>query len=372
MPGEDSRQMYQPTIALVRKIVGQITPARCDVAIVYSMNRHAEICHIGSNPTLVFDRYVGQAVNTFMRILTWSEHPVRSTRAFARIFSEQAILAGDAAGAIAGMLMFEQTSHLWNLPHTADDPKVKLQVQLQEMFILAHEYCHLMMAASNEFRQSRLRIADMMLEPIAISLGEQHYAEFIARYPYEVESGLENFLSILSMQDKFIADNSAALRTEFSCDEFALHVTLLTCMQMGNDPKFAFEAAFLTLRNMRALAYIREAAKPGLFERDAVFGLGVKMLQARQHKLRGAYRWVALAYGLEKEFEDIIPDLMDLSDRHDDKIDNPLLFQILGTLVSTRNEIAVENPDLGLESAFEIAEAQGWAPRAPEVEYVLI
>jgi hypothetical protein len=308
-------------------------------------------------------------LNTLTRVLFWGEDERAAQRAFARVYVEQAILAGDAGGAIAAIALLHRTQKFWTLPGTSTNPGVAALVHLQERFIFSHEYCHLLMAASTAFMESRTRTADMLLEPIDELHSRAIYDRYLERYGASL--GEIEFTQAAKAQEDFVADHRTVVRAELACDDFALHAAIMGCVKLRLDPLLAFEAAFLALRNIRVLSYIRGAADPRNRQADSLGGLQTRLLQVRQHRLRAAFPLVAEAHHLADRLAKLGPRLMELSDLHDQRIDEPLLFSTLGRIRKARKKTRM-NSRSGRDITVAIAEAEGWAPRSPVVQFVTL
>lgn len=372
IPAEQSRLLYTPAVETLRSTIKGAERERCEVAIVYTLNRFTEITHLSSKTVLIYDRYVGQALNTLTRILHWSPDTKSSTRAFARMFAEQAIIAGDAAGAGVGATLFAEASEHWNLPPSASDPEVAAQVHLQELFVFAHEYCHLIMASSSDFRDSRRRVGDILLEGPDDGDGEseQAYVAFAERYPNY--RSFKQWRQMRQDERAFVARHVGEIRGELACDDFALGIVLETCKRQQIDARYGFKSVFLALRNIRSLAYMRRLANPRLARLGMAAAVPERLLQKRQHLLRTGFSLAALAHGVEKELESIQSELMDLSDLHDKQVDYPLLFSIVPQLQKVRMRALKKLGKSQFPEALSVARMLGWDPDADEIEYLVM
>ena len=74
---------------------------------------------------------------------------------------------------------------------------------------------------------------------------------------------------------------------------------------------------------------MREAVSATGARSDVGSSLRVLLLQARQHRLRGIFNLAADLAGANDELEQFWTELQDLSDLHDQKIDNHLLFSVI-------------------------------------------
>lgn len=369
---EHNRLLYMPIIELLRSTITGIERERCEVVIVYTLNRFTEITRIAGKTMLIYDRYVGQAFSVLTRILYWSPNIETSARAFARMFAEQAIVSGDAPGSLAGTMLFEKTSKYWNLPQSISDVNVASQIRLQEIFVFAHEYCHLIMADNVDFRDSRRRIGNLLMEGPDKNDGDiaQDYAAFSERYPKR--STYKQWRQMKEDDLAFIALHADELRDELACDEFALCIVLLACKMLKIDAQHGFKSVFLAMRNIRTLSYIRRLANPRLGRLGLAAALPVRLLQKRQHLLRTGFGLAAMAYDVEEEFGSIGNELMDLSDLHDRQVDNPLLFSVIPQLQNVRKKLFKKHGTSTFPEISTISRSLGWDPDADELEYTVI
>lgn len=370
LPGEEARLLYGSAVKNLRQIVSKVTDVACDVAIVHTLNRYSEICRIGDSKVLIYDRYAGQLLNAMTRILYWSSDRRTGDRLFSKLFAEQSILAGDWAGAMIGTGLHIQLQEFWTIPKASSDADVARKVQLQEVFVFAHEYCHAMMASSEAFRQSTREVGEILLQPRSTPRDRVSYRHFEQRYP-----GKQSFRDWKKSGDDdeaFVQRNKDLLRDELGCDDFALHATLMVCLKLGAPPDFAFEAAFLALRNIRALAYIRREANPRSSKLGSAAAIEERLLQVRQHRLRDAFRPVASMYGVETDLDTFWSRLQDLSDLHDRQIDNPLLFASLRRFKAQRRSLLKSTRVPERTDVFDVAKMLGWEPDTPDVEFIMI
>ncbi|TAY13848.1 hypothetical protein [Rhizobium leguminosarum] len=370
LPGEEAKLLYGPIINKLSKTLVGTMPEKLDVAIVHTMNRYSEISRIADRPVLIYDRYAGQLLNTLTRILYWSQDVRTSNRFFSKVFAEQAILAGDLTGGMAGALAHVQFQKFWNIRPAGSDARVSLRVRLQEVFIFAHEFAHAMMTASEEFQKSTRAIGDLLTEPRDGPKDRGAYKFFQERYPGR--QTFKQWKQLGEAEDAFVTDHRELLRDEVGCDDFALHMTLVTCLSMDESPEYAFEAAFLALRNIRALAYIRRDANPASSKLPHQNTTEFRLLQVRQHRLRDAFRSVAAVYSIEKALDGFWAKLQDLSDLHDRQIDYPLLATTLSSFKRVRRQLMKDKAVSQVRDVFEVAEWLGWDPAAKSVNYVLL
>jgi len=370
VPNSQSALHYIPLVNHIRSILKGSEREKCEVIIVYTLNRYSEITNIDGETKLIYDRYSGQALNTLTRILFWSKDSRTAMRAFAKIFAELAIVAGDGAGAIAGALSSSKLNKFWKIPPAGGSQAVSTQVYLQEFFVFAHEYCHMVMASNPEFRESRRRVGNILIESMEYDESHESYKRFAEHYP-----GMESYevwRDVGRRHQSFILSHKTELCDELACDDFALNLLVEHCMRQSIAVKYAFVASFLALRNIRTISYIRISANPLLSRSKLDQALPVLLLQARQHLLRNGYTLVAKARGVEADLQNVMDDMIALSDLHDKQIDNPLLEEGLDRLHKARDLVVSSGEDFGILKAFEIARTLGWDPDADTINYLSI
>lgn len=341
------------------------------VAIVYSLSKRSEIVTIDGEPFLIHDRYLGQTLNTLTRILYWAQSPKPGEHIFFRTLAEEALLRGDSLGAMLGHRVAADLRRHWKVRQAVSSRDVWLEVLFQELFILAHEYCHLLMATLPEFAASRRRIGVLLADPEHDPPSDEaRYAAFRRRYPSG--GSFEAFTEMGHATQTFLRENQALLVDELACDDFALNVLLHHARAEGHPVGLVVRASFLSLRNIRALQYLRDATGPEGARRDVGGGLEARLLQARQHRLRSAYHVAANQAGYDVGEEDAVwRDLADLSDLHDRRIDEPILFKVIPRLATARNRLATTKPPGGIAECFNLAALTGWSPSS-KLDYLLI
>lgn len=363
---------YRRLARLCRGRFRGATLRRLKVAIVYTLNRYSEIVALPGGHTLIYDQHAGQVLSTFTRIMRFAEDPRAGERVFMRILAEESLAVGDPHGAQIGYSFAEKFAPYWTVAPIASDPEVVIEVLLQEMFVFAHEYCHLAMAGDAKFAESRRRVGDLLTNTEGEeSRDKGEYKAFGDRYG-DVET-YDAFVASRRAQRARIAQHREALLSELGCDDFALWVLISICGEEGYAPKLAFRAAFLALRNIRTISYIREAVSPIKAIADVGGGEAALLLQIRQHRLRGVFGVVAQGAGLTEELNAFWAELQDLSDLHDQKIDNPVLFGTIPTFAEARNTLAESETNLiGPAGAWEIAERGGWRPHAAKLHHLVV
>jgi hypothetical protein len=267
----------------------------------------------------------------------------------------------------------------WDLPQAATEPFVHTQTWLQEAFVIAHEYCHLIMAADSSFRDQRARVGRIIWEPSD------------ERSPAEIREGLlERYGEAPSVEEtskhsSYVRDNVKSserdLVEELGCDDFAFH----TIADYGDSvllpPIDFFKATFLVLRHIRAINYARafvrqldEGSEPSGIDRR------VNLLQARQHQLRHALPAMLTAIKSESvrnELQKLTPEtvheqISELSDLHDKKIDEVLLFELFPNLpeefLAWKRRYKISD-QYDIAQCRQLAIARGWAVRHDNIPY---
>ncbi len=128
------------------------------IAVTYSAQRKCELVELGEAHILIYDQNLGQALNTFNRIVFFAKELISAYRPLLRILVDEAIVLGRIDLATFFMAKSIKYDDTWNLPPAASDPFVQTQTWLQELFVFAHEYCHLLMSADSGFRANRARV----------------------------------------------------------------------------------------------------------------------------------------------------------------------------------------------------------------------
>ena len=341
------------------------------VAIVYSLSKRSEIVSLDDEPYLIHDRYLGQTLNTLTRILYWAQSPKPGEHIFYRTLAEEALLRGDALGAKLAHGVAADLRRYWKVRQVGSSREVFLEVLFQELFVLVHEYCHLLMATLPEFAASRRRIGVLLTESeYDPAIDEARYVAFRLRYP---DGGsFEKFAEIGLVMRTFLRENQALLVDELACDDFALNVLLHYARAEGHPASLPVRASFLSLRHIRALQYLRDATASEGAHTDVGGSVETRLLQARQHRLRTAYHVAANQAGYDLGPEDAVwRELADLSDLHDRRIDEPILFRIIPRFAKARRRLTVKEPQGGITECFRLASLTGWSPSS-ELDYLLL
>lgn len=350
LAGTRTAKIGQPNPAFVPFYAGHITFCRqalktpdtghAKVAIVYTLARRSEVVQLGGEPILIHDQHLGQTLSTCLRVMKLAPSLRAKARFFHRVLAEESLSVGDAAGATAGMYLYARLQEDWAaVPKLITDRNASIDVALQELFVIAHEYSHLMMEAWPELMASRRRVGDLLVRDRQRRKDRKaDYEAVEARYP-----GVETFESFKAngeRQRQFHRDYADALRDEVGCDDFALNIALLYCKAFKLPAHHAFRAAFLALRHMRAVHYIRECVSPTKAKRDVGGSLEVRLLQAREHMLRGVFELAAKAHDVVDQLDGFWQELQDLSDEQDREVDLPLLTEIIPAFAKARNRLA--------------------------------
>jgi hypothetical protein len=369
-PGEASKIRYDALLSLCRGFIPSLE--NVPVVVVYSLNKTSEVVTFSSGPTLVFDQYIGQALNTLTRILYWADDERTAFRYFAKLLAEECVLTGNADLARHAAAVHVELDRFWKLPTIASAPEKLEEVLLQELFVFAHEYCHILMNADESFAESRHRIGELLLSSSdrAPSM-KQQYEQYRARYPDSTT--YEDFVDACAEKERFIAKSGEALRDELSCDDFALSVLIHACKTLGRPPGLAFRAAFLCMRHIRLLNYVRAFVRQVRDGQElSAVNDRVRLLQARQHQVRGVFSLAAKAAGIKEDLAATWSEIQTLSDDHDSRLDDPLLFGFfpkVGDVVSKMTDPSML-PRSNLQACFDLAELMGWSPREDQPSFL--
>ncbi len=168
---------------------------------------------------------------------------------------------------------------------------------------------------------------------------------------------------------------------ELGCDDFAFYTLAKYGNSVSLPPVDFFKATFLVLRHVRAINYMRafmrqlaEGAEPHGIDRR------VALLQARQHQLRHVFPAMLTAIQSESgcaeiqqlTAEAVHDEISALSDLHDTKIDNVLLFELLPNLSQEFLDWKrrYKRPDqYDIAQCRQLALARGWAFHLEEISY---
>lgn len=362
---------YAGYLAFCREALKAPVAGHAKVAIVYTLARRSEVVHLGGEPIRIHDQHLGQTLSTCLRVMKLAPSLSAKARFFHRVLAEESLSVGDAAGATAGIYLCARFQEDWDaVPKLITDPKASIDLALQELFVIAHEYSHLMMEAWPELMASRRRVGDLLVkERQRRKDREADYAALEARYP-GVET-FESFKASGERQRQFHRAYAGALRDEVGCDDFALAVVLNYCKAYKLPAHHAFRAAFLALRHMRAVHYIRECVSPTKARWDVGGSLEVRLLQAREHMLRGVFELAAKAQDVVEQLDGFWEELQDLSDEQDREVDLPLLTEIIPSFARARNRVARKRRWRFADCAVA-GELIGWEMRADHVQHVVL
>jgi len=138
-----------------------------------------------------------------------------------------------------------------------------------------------------------------------------------------------------------VISSESELVEELGCDDFAFHALAMYGNSVLLPPIDFFKATFLVMRHVRAINYARafmrqlaEGAEPSGIDRR------VALLQARQHQLRHVFPAMLTTIKSEESraelqqltAESLHEQLGELSDLHDKRIDEVLLFELMPNL----------------------------------------
>jgi hypothetical protein len=384
-PDKGTEAYYTLMVQFCNKIIKSFTNSdggetAALVIVTYSAQRKCELVEIGKDRILIFDKNLGQALNTLNRILFFSKKSISAYRPLLRYITDEAILLGrnDLASFFAAKTVVYEK--FWDLPGAASRPDVWHQTYLQELFIFAHEYCHLIGSNNKVFKESRARAGKLLLEPEDIDPAKLHSA-YMKRY--KDGPSLAELTKIHTEFESDLKASEADLVDELGCDDFAVHVLIEYCKSYRIPLVDCFNAAFLAMRHARAINYARAfirqlagRAEPSGQDRR------VRLLQHRQHRLRTAFPWIIKLLKSDPlgapTLEDVTAssldaDISNLSDLHDQKIDNVLLFELIPNLADEfarwKKKYKVSS-QTNLTQSVLVASAVGWSYGLENPTYV--
>lgn len=350
------------------------------IAVTYSAQRKCELVELGSARILVYDQNLGQALNTFNRIVFFAKDSISAYRPMLRILVDEAIVLGRIDLATFFIAKNNKFAGTWDLPPAVSDPFVQTQTWLQELFVFAHEYCHLLMSADNSFRAHRAKVGRIIWEPLEERAPAEIRAGLLERYGEA--PAIEEIAEQFSFVQDTVKSSENDLVEELGCDDFAFYTLATYGNSVSLPPVDFFKATFLVLRHVRAINYLRafmrqlaEGAEPDGIDRR------VALLQARQHQLRHAFPAMLTAIQSESSrtelrqltAEAVHDEISELSDLHDEKIDNVLLFELLPNLAQEFLDWKrrYNRPDQhDIAQCRQLALVRGWAFQLEEISYV--
>jgi hypothetical protein len=350
------------------------------VVITYSAQRKCELVEFGDSRVLIFDKNLGQALNTLNRIVFFAEESISAYRGLLRYVTDEAILLGRSDLASFFAMKTRKYAKYWDLPMAGTEPEIWTQTYLQELFVFAHEYCHLIGSVDSAFHDSRARVGGLLMEPEKADPAALHVA-YVKRYGKDIS--FEEFLTIHTELERDLETSREELVDELGCDDFAIHVLAEYCRKYRIPLVDVFRAAFLALRHVRAINYARAFVRQLVDETEpSGFDRRVRLLQHRQHRLRTAFPFIVEilksdsrgAPTLESVTAASLDALIsDLSDRHDSKVDEVLLFELFPNL---SNEFAdwkgryKVSPQSDASQCILLASMRGWSYGLEKATYV--
>lgn len=335
--------------------------AQIPVVLTYSLNRAAEIVKLDSGPVLVYDQFLGQTFNTFHRLYLFGEESWHVPQTLSKMMCEEAICAGRTKVALFYFALRARFNEKARMRKIVSDKGAVLDVFLQELFVFAHEYGHFLMELSPEFRDSRRSAAEAILE--APDTRDPDETSRLLKEKYGIEQSPEEIAAENAERAAQLEAAKPTLQDEVACDDFALFILLGYCKENCIDPRKAFVASFLALRNIRALNYLKSGVSQiGMSDVDGT-SERVKLLQFRQHLLRAIYPLVIQVFELEIDPNELHHEITRCSDQHDDKVDNKLLFEFLPATAKWFSEwvpkLAAEDIS-EFDKCHQLARAMGW------------
>jgi hypothetical protein len=163
---------------------------------------------------------------------------------------------------------------------------------------------------------------------------------------------------------------------ELGCDDFALHVLQAYCKESRIPVTEMFKAAFLALRHVRAINYIRTFVRQMVEGTEASgYGERVRLIQLREHRLRGAFSMMVGGRGLRNRgrvtrLQAAISELSDLQDKRIDEIELYELFPNLPAEFATWREKKAQKIRTELPSLEWLANQRGWHSGLTDAPFV--
>ena len=189
MPNGSSVSHYDSLVNICRAMLSTDGLRHPKVARVYTLNRFSEIVRLPEETVLIHDQHAGQTLSTFTRIMRFGKDPRAGERVFMRMLAEEFLMVGDPLGAAFGYVRSARLENYWKLPTIGSSSEARIEVWLQELFVLAHEYCHLLMSISPGFADLRRSVGELLTDTEGEEVDDKRaYEAFCARYP-----GLEGF-----------------------------------------------------------------------------------------------------------------------------------------------------------------------------------
>src|ERR1700735_2450805 len=99
IPDESVRSVYEPMVFFCEKILDlQLGDARpkTEVIVTYSAQRKCELINLNGTNFLVYDKNLGQTINTFNRIVFFAKDSIKAYRPLFNLMLDEAIASGEA------------------------------------------------------------------------------------------------------------------------------------------------------------------------------------------------------------------------------------------------------------------------------------
>jgi hypothetical protein len=379
-----TRARYAPMVSFCESIRARGAGGddkKAHVVVTYSAQRKCELVELNTAQHLIYDRNLGQSLNNLNRIMFFGDKSVSGLRPLVRIMADEAILLGSHALALFFIGNEMRHNDAWTLPAAASRLDILTQTILQELFIIAHEYCHLIASLNPDFRASRARIGKLLWEPDDKPISGVKIRNRILKRYSEAASAKELERDAIETRH-FLKLNEVSLVDELSCDDFALNVLQAWCRKNRIPLREAFKAAFLVLRHVRSINYIRTFVRQLATNKEPT-GIDdrVRLLQQREHRLRQAFPFIVGIMKASKENKESIENLSaetlhaeisDLSDLQDERIDKVFLFELFSELPyqfskwNKRCKVVTSK----LPTLTEIASLRGWSYDVDDFTFV--
>lgn len=371
-PSQDLRTIYQLVVTICRKELEVYVGTRANVLGVYTLNRTSEIIEIGGEFYLIYDQSVGDIIDIFVRVLRWSNDNAISERVLGELMSEEGMRAGDITAVAFGM-SHSIRSHdaLGKLPEVGDHPDARVDVYLQQFFMFLHEYCHMMMLLDPKFADWRTKSAEHLMKIAADTTNiEQQYKSY-RNDPRHTDS-FEEFTANRWAQINLYCPYKRPLCQELACDEFALVVLSVICAGEGIDPKLAFLAATMSVRNIQTINHIKQTIRPSEAGKDISQQTPMLLIAARKYILRKSFRWIAQWKKMTPEkAHEMVQEINHISDVYSDKIDIPLRDSIVPAYQNAFKHRAIRDELLSIRNAQHLSQALGWQRSGEKIPYVV-
>ena len=371
-PSQDLKALYQLVVTICRKELEVYVGTRANVLGVYTLNRTSEIIEVGGEFYLIYDQSVGDVINAIVKILRWSDDNAISERVLGELMSEEGMRAGDITAVVFG------TSHsirshdaLAKLPEVGNHSDARVDVYLQQFFMFLHEYCHMMMLLDPKFADWRIKSAENLINIAADPTDIDRQYKMYRNDPRHTDS-LEVFVANRWAQIDLYRRYKGPLCQELACDEFALVVLSVICAGEGIDPKLAFLAATMSVRNVQTINYIKQAIRPSEAGKDISQQIPMLLIAARKYVLRKSFRLIAQWKKMTSEkAHDMVQEINRISDTYNDKVDSPLRDSVVPAYQKAFEHRVIKDELLSIRNAQHLSQALGWQRPGEKIPYLV-